>query len=108
VQNFLNLYNDLANQVWRRMVGLVGDHTVNILIQRAAWEAKQKFDEALLIEYDDAGISFAKLGGVEPVRAKAVVEEFFGSLASILTRLVGKEITRKLIEEIDGLIGTEE
>lgn len=104
MNSYLAVYNDLANQAWRRMVDLVGVHTVNILIERAAWLSREKYNEASLIEYSEAGISFSRMDPIEPSQAKAVVEEFFISLIDILTRLVGKEITRKLAEEIDSII----
>jgi hypothetical protein len=104
----LTIYDNLVNQTWRRVVDLVGTHTVIILVQRSVWLAAQKYCEASLIEFDETGISFSRLAEVEPALAKALVEEVFSSMIAILTRLVGKEITRKLAEEIECMLGMEE
>lgn len=108
LNNFIKVYNDLANQTWQRMVNLVGVHTVIILVQRALWMTQQKYGEASRIELDETGISFNRLETASPDITKTLVEEFFGSLISILTRLVGRDIARKLAEEIDALISAEE
>lgn len=102
------LYNDLANKTWKRMVNLVGVHTVMVLVQRAVWTTCQKYGEAEAIEINEEGISFQALEKeADSERIKLVVEEFFGSLIGILTRLVGMDITQKLAKEIDTILGKE-
>lgn len=106
--NIVSMYNALANQTWQRMVEQVGIHTVTILVQRSIWMTRQKYSEATLIELDDTGICFDNLAEIEPGAAKALLEEFFASLISILTRLVGRKITGKLLADLDRLIALEE
>lgn len=104
----IDMYNDLARQTWHKMVDLVGAHTVVILVQRAIWLTQQRYGEASLIELDETGLSFQKLEGANMQTVKAVMEELFTSLIAILTRLVGREITGKLIAEMDRLITVRE
>ena len=104
-ETYLDLYSSLANRAWQRMVNLVGVHTVMVLVQRAVWLTRQKYVEAEMIGFSEAGISFDELQVVAPEQVRALVEEFISSLMGILTSLVGKEITQKLVQEIDEIIG---
>jgi len=104
LSELIDLYNDLAHQIWSKMVALVGIHTVMVLVQRALWMTKQKYFEAEAIKVSEDGIFFDALQGMETKRLKTILEEFFGSLVSILTRLVGNEITKKITQEIDFLL----
>ncbi|MEW6173481.1 MAG: hypothetical protein AB1510_10545 [Bacillota bacterium] len=96
MKEIVNIYQDLADNTWSKMVNLVGVHTVMVLVQRAVWLTSQKYDEAKSIEFSKEGISF-KFEGVERERAKAVIEEFIASLMEILTRLVGKDVVQKIV-----------
>jgi hypothetical protein len=97
-------YHDLTHKVWKRMVDLVGVHAVLILVSRAVWDTERKYEQAKFIYFDEEGISLDSLvENVEPRLVKEIFEEFFGSLVSILTRLVGRDITEKLANEIDAI-----
>ena len=99
VKTNLTLYQELLNEVWRRMVGLVGIHTVVVLVQRAVWLTREKYAQAEGIYCDEQGIILKNLANLEPLKFKLIVEEFIGSLVNILTRLVGEDIADKLTAE---------
>ncbi len=100
-----DIYGDLAAKVWDRMVELVGVHTVMVLVQRAVWVTQQKYSDAEFIQFDENGISFNMLKEkIHSDDIKEIVEEFFGSLISILTRLVGEDIAKKLAQEISSQV----
>ncbi len=101
-------YLDLSNKVWKRMVDLVGVHTVLILVSRAVWDTERKYEQAKFIRFSEDGILLDDLiKNVEAQTVKVVFEEFFGSLISILTRLVGRDITEKLAHEVDAILKVE-
>lgn len=107
-QDTLFLYSDLITRTWTRMVKLVGVHTVMILTKRAIWLTSQKYSEASLIKYDEDGFNLSGLlDYANPKLAKETLEEFLGSLIDILTRLVGRDVTRKLAAEIDSMFNRE-
>lgn len=106
--DIISVYNDLANRTWANMVRMVGVHTVMVLAQRALWVTGQKYPEAEAIKFDEGGISFEGLKSLGDARkAIAVVEEFHGALITILARLVGLDIAKKIAREIDPVIGRE-
>lgn len=107
-QDILFLYSELITRTWNRMVNLVGLHTVMVLTKRALWLTCQRYSEAALIKYDGDGIHLDELlDKTRPKDAKAILEEFLSSLIDILTRLVGRDVTLKLAEEIDRVLGKE-
>ncbi len=97
----IDLYNDLAEQIWNKIVPLLGVHTVMVLVQRALWMSKQKYFDAGAIKVDESGIFFNDLSGMETEDLKNILEDFFSSLVCILARLVGEEIATKITRKID-------
>lgn len=49
--------------LWQRMVTAVGIHTVNVLMERAIYQASQKHPELALIERTEQGLSLRCPGG---------------------------------------------
>lgn len=83
-EDSVSMYTDLAEKVWKRMVGLVGIHTVMVLAQRAVWSVRQNYEEGSKIRFDENGLCFEELrDGVPPARSRAVMEEFFGALVGM-------------------------
>lgn len=90
------------------MVDLVGVHTVLILVSKAVWDTERKYEQAKFIRFSEDGILLDDLIKNEDAQTiKVVFEEFFGSLISILTRLVGRDITEKLAHEVDAILKME-
>ena len=99
------LYNDLASRVWDQMVNLVGVHATTVLVQRALWLTRNKYEEADSILIRDDGIAFERVSqDIDSTHCKEMAEEFFASLIGILTRLVGMEIVESLNEDVDRLL----
>lgn len=88
-----------------RMIESIGVHTVNVLIDRAIWEASKKHPELSLIEHGDAGLSFQALNARYVQRDTSEVVAAFDDLnlelLVILTRLLGREIAERLAREIE-------
>ncbi len=104
-ENIIVIYSDLFQKAWHNMVSIVGIHTVVVLVERSLWQTRQKYAEAELISVSETGVSFEGLAGIETEQLKKILEDLFASLIDILTRLVGKEITQKLAEDLDGFDG---
>ena len=106
--DIITLYNDLANIVWQRIIDVAGIHSARVLVQRTTWITQQKYSEAEAIQFGENGISFFELKGIaEEEKLKLVIEEFFASLINILTRLIGEDISNKIIQEMNDIIGAE-
>ncbi len=104
----ITLYNDLANIIWQRIIDIAGIHSAIVLVQRTTWITQQKYAEAEAIQFDEKGISFLGLKEkAEEEKLKLVIEEFFASLINILTRLIGEDISNKIAQEINDIIGVE-
>jgi Mg/Co/Ni transporter MgtE len=93
------------------MVRTIGIHTVNVLFERAIWEASQRHPELALIEHTDDGLSFEALEKSYADRPESEVAEAFGDLSSelllILARLLGKEMAQRLSEELQAKMARE-
>jgi hypothetical protein len=91
--------------LWQQMVRTVGIHTVNVLMDRAIWEASQKHPELALIQYGDTGLSFEALDKRYASRSSEEVADAFGDLTSqlllILTRLLGREMAQRMAQELE-------
>jgi len=90
--------------LWDKMVRTIGIHTVNILMERAIWEASSKHPELRLIEYGDNGLGFDALNKAYAGRSMREVDEAFSDLASelllILARLLGREMAQRMSQEL--------
>lgn len=52
----LALYEACFDNLWERLVHAIGIHTVEVLFDRAVWEASQKRPELALIERIGTGL----------------------------------------------------
>ena len=103
-QSELAPYEARLTDFWERMVRTIGIHTVNVLMDRVLWEASQKHPELALIQYGDTGLSFDAFNKTYADRPVGEVADAFGDLTSelvlILARLLGKEMARRVAEEL--------
>jgi hypothetical protein len=81
------------------MVQTLGVYTVNVLLDRALWSVAQRYPELACIQYSDAGISFAALASAAPP-SDAAFEYLYEEMLVIMARLLGKDMARRLIDEI--------
>ena len=101
----LTPYEARLVDLWERMVRTIGIHTVNVLVDRAIWEASQRHPALTLIEHDDNGLSFASLNKSIAGKPESETSEAFADLTTelllILARLLGKEMAEKLAKELE-------
>ncbi len=98
-------YEQRLTQLWERMVRAIGIHTVNVLIERAIYQASERHPQLSLIERTDEGLGFGEL---EKACAEAPEQEIanaFTDLTSelllIMARLLGTEMAQRLAEELE-------
>ena len=91
--------------LWERMVRSLGIHTVNVLLERAVWEASRQHPELALVERTDHGLSFDALEKRYAGRPQEDVDRALGDLYSevvgILARLLGWEMAQRLSQELE-------
>jgi hypothetical protein len=104
-QNPLAPYEDRLLDLRERMIRTIGVHTVNVLMERAIWEAARQYPELSLIERTGEGLSFAALERAYADRPQQEIADAFSDLTSelllILARLLGKEMAQRLAEELE-------
>ncbi|MGQ9677136.1 MAG: hypothetical protein ACUVX1_15855 [Chloroflexota bacterium] len=91
--------------LWDNLMRTVGIHTLSVLMERAIFEAAQKYPELDLIKRTDEGLEFEALEKAYADRPQREVDDAFNELTSqlllILARLLGKEMARQLAEELE-------
>ena len=101
----LALYEQRLVSLWERLVTTLGIHTVRVLLDRAIWQAAQRHPEIALIHHDDAGLSFDALETSYATRPQEEIEAAFNDLIAgmllILARLLGREMTQRLADELE-------
>ena len=101
----LNVSVRLIGSIWDRVVRVLGIHTALVLAERALWMTHERHDEASRISISEGGVSFAGLyNALLPAQAGAVAEDMLKSLASLITRLLGVEMSRTVAEELDQML----
>jgi hypothetical protein len=86
-------------RLWERLVRTLGVFTVNVLLDRAIWQAAQQHPELARIQYGDAGISFAALADV-PQPTTGAYEALYEEMLLIMARLLGRDMAQRLVDEI--------
>ena len=98
-------YEERLVDLWERMVRAIGIHTVNVLMERAIYQAAQKHPELALIERSDEGIRFDALERAYADRPEREVSDAFSDLTQelllILARLLGREMAERLASELE-------
>jgi len=104
-------YEARLTELWERMVKTIGIYTVNVLMERAIWEASQKHPEMALIKHNDEGLTFDAVDHAYAGRPEGEVAEAFNDLTSelllIMARLLGREMAQRLAEELQARISDE-
>ncbi len=87
-----------------RMVRAIGIHTLNVLLERAIWEASRTHPELAFLERTEDGLSFAALEQACAGKSEQEVSDAFNELTEalllILARLLGKDMAQRLAEDL--------
>lgn len=99
--------NDLDRQqvrlaaLWQQLVHTLGVHSVNVLLDRAIWQAAQQYPDLAAIEYSDQGLSFTALAGRQFACADDAFDALYDEMLLVLARLLGQDIARRLLETLE-------
>ncbi len=107
----LAVYERRLNDLRERMVRAIGIHTVNVLIERAIYQAAQKHPELALIQRTDEGLSFGAFEQAVAAQPEEQIAAALDDLTSeqllILARLLGREMAERLSEELKARMAQE-
>ena len=84
------------------MIKLVGKPTVNVILQRAIWDAGKKISEVSLLEIRDGFLdtsNLKKIGDIE--KEVEIINLVLSNIVEVLARIIGKDLARKITEELD-------
>lgn len=96
----LNAYKAMCSEMFNSVGQAIGIHVLILVIERAQWQTKQKFEEAALICLSEEGISLDELDKIDPDKAVLVAHDFIMGIVSTLSRLVGKQLAQQLTEQL--------
>ena len=94
----LNAYKNMIEGMFSSVEKAIGSHVLQLLIEHAHFQTKQKYEEADLIRYSLDGIFLDDLEKISEDKAELIAHEFIMQIISSLGRLVGKEMANKLTE----------
>lgn len=97
----LATYKNMIKDTFDSVGQAIGIHVMLLVVERALWSTKHKYEEADLIEFSEEGISLERLSQLDPEQAEQIAHEFTMSIVSTLGRLVGKQLARQLTEQLD-------
>lgn len=105
MQDKFTPYEERLTGLWERMVRGIGIHTVNVLMERAIFQASQRHPELELIERTDEGLRYGALETALKDRPERDIADAFNDLTSelllIMTRLLGTEMAQRLAAELE-------
>jgi electron transfer flavoprotein alpha subunit len=100
----LTPYKERLTDLWERMVRIVGIHTVNVLMERAIYQAAQEYPDLGLIQRTGEGLDFAAYERAAADKPEEEIAAAFEHLSSelllILARLLGRDMAEQLAAEL--------
>ncbi|SHI89576.1 hypothetical protein [Desulfofundulus thermosubterraneus] len=110
IEKRIGRYETLLKEMWAASSKYLGTFSVNLLVERVVWEVSLEYKEIELLQYDQNGISCAKMAAKLEENPDLPVEDMFIKFITryveILARLLGheraEEIKKKLDEEFAG------
>jgi hypothetical protein len=105
-EEVLEVYEDLLQTIWNRIMPTLGRVTVMAIVERALALTKETYPVLGHLQVTNEGLSFDKLRQrVEEEEREVIREalkELVANLIDILAMLTGDILVRQLIKEIEG------
>jgi len=93
-------YGTLLREMWAASAKYLGTHSVNLLVERVVWEVSQEYREIELLQYDQNGISCARIAASLEKNPDLPIEDMFmkfiARYVEILAKLLGHERTEEI------------
>lgn len=96
----MNLHKKIIDNLFISVGQVVGTHVFVIVLEHALWKTQLKYEEAAMIEISEDGVSVQELFEIEQDRAVLVGNEFVINIVFTLGNLVGKQLAKKLTEDL--------
>ena len=96
----LDTYKSMVKDTFQSVSQAIGIHVMLLVVERALWTTKHKYQEASLITFSEEGICLDNLDTLDPKQAQVIAHEFTMSIVATLGRLVGKQLANQLTEQL--------
>lgn len=100
IKKQIERYETLLREMWAASVKYLGMHSVNLLMERVVWEVSLEYQEIELLQYDQNGISCARIAASLEENPDLPVEDMFMKFitryVAILAKLLGHERTEEI------------
>ncbi|HEY9671593.1 MAG TPA: hypothetical protein V6D11_09135 [Waterburya sp.] len=105
-EEVLEIYEDLLQTIWNRIMPTLGRVTVTAIMERALVLTAEKYPLIKHLEATAEGVSFEllrqHLGEEEKPVLREALKEVITNLIDILAMLTGDILVRQLLKEIEG------
>lgn len=105
-EEVLEIYEDLLQTIWNRIIPTLGRVTVTAIMERALVLTAEKYPLIQHLEATASGVSFETLrqhlGEEEKPVLREALKEVITNLIDILAMLTGDILVRQLLKEIEG------
>ena len=91
----------MVNDVFASVKNAIGIHVMLLVVERALWQTRNKYEEASMITFSEDGICLDSLSSIDPDRQKLVSYTFVMCIITTLGHLVGKQLAHQLTEQLD-------
>ncbi len=97
----LGTYKKMLPEMFKSVSQAIGIHVMLLVLEHALWQIRIKYEKASLIQFSEDGISLEMLETIDPEEAQAVAYEFIMAIINTLGRLVGMQLAKQLIEQLE-------
>ncbi|GAW91364.1 hypothetical protein [Calderihabitans maritimus] len=98
-------YENLLREMWTASAKYLGILSVNLLVERVVWEVSLEYQEIELLQYDQDGISCARIAARLKENPELPVGDMFMKFitryVAILARLIGRERTEEIKKRLN-------
>lgn len=105
-EEVIEIYEDLLQTIWNRIMPTLGRVTVTAIMERALVLTAEKYPVIHHLEVRAAGVSFdvlrQRLGEEEKLAMRDALKELIANLIDILAMLTGDILVQQLLKEIEG------
>ncbi|RPF49657.1 hypothetical protein EDD75_0477 [Thermodesulfitimonas autotrophica] len=98
-------YEALLREMWAASAKYLGAFSVNLLVERVVWEVSLEYKEIELLQYDQNGVSCAKIAARLEENPDLPVEDMFVKFIARYVEILAKLLGHERAEEIRKKLG---
>lgn len=107
IEDRIKRYEALLREMWVASAKYLGAFSVNLLVERVVWEVSLEYKEIELLQYDQNGVSCAKIAARLEENPDLPVEDMFvkfiARYVEILAKLLGYERAEEIRKKLEKL-----